>query len=158
MAVTFTRSPTNSNAIAEAYSTLRNEEVELLKDMTMIQARLESVRAAILSMKPLLPTEEVAREAPIMRRLILRQHVRELVDPQLSFSKALKRIMDAQVQALTTREAVAKLEESGWKFSSDIPDNKINQVGVTFRRFEESQYKRDNDGKWFSVDSPAALV
>jgi hypothetical protein len=157
MAVTFT--PTNGNALSQALIALRNEEVELLKDLSAIQTRLESVRTAINSMKPLLPVAEDTASAESKSKAFIRlaESTMEALD-QLSFSKALKRVMDAQTQALTTREAVAKLEESGWKFTSDIPDNKINQVGVTFRRFEKSQYKRDADGKWFSVDSPVDML
>ena len=158
MAVTFTSS--SSNALADAYSALRKEELDLIKDFTAIQARLEYVRAAIASMKPLLSTSDDALVDVPNKRYFIKVPTRLVIDDveSKSFSKALKKVMDSQTQSLTTREVVTQMEESGWTFNSEIADNKINQVGVTFRRLENSQYKRDKEGKWYSVDSPVDLL
>lgn len=153
MAVTFL--PRNNDALAQAFAALRAEESEVIKDMAELQTRLEALRTAMASMKMLLPSDGAPQPE---------QRVLKLADAQsgrfagMPFSKALKSFMDTQVEPLTTREATTKFEEAGWTFTADSFDNKMNQVGVSFRRYENFQFKRTPDQKWLSIGGFADLA
>lgn len=153
MAVTFL--PRNNDALARAFAALRTEEAEVIKDMAELQARFEALRTAMASMKSLMPSEQAASSE---------QRILKLSDAQpgrfagMQFSKALKSFMDTQRDPLTPREATIKFEEAGWNFTAETFNNKLNQVGVSFRRYEGVQFKRTPDNKWMSIGSYSDLA
>lgn len=152
MAVTYL--PRNNNALEMALVALRAEEADVIKDMADLQSRLEALRTAMTSMRSLVSSEITSQPE---------QRVLKLTDPEtgrfagLPFTKALKSFMDTQREPLTTREATVKFEEAGWAFTADTQNNKINQVGVSFRRYIDKLFKRTEDGKWFSVGGVSDL-
>lgn len=69
----------------------------------------------------------------------------------MPFSIALKNYMDLMGEPKTTSQLASGFEHAGWRFNSPTQSAKVNQVGVTLRRFEGKYFRRAGDGLWASI-------
>lgn len=142
-----------TGALSLAFSALKDEETQLTKRVAELQARLSAVRQAISAMKPLLPQQE-------QEKADLEEEDEDGDDAQnsagpfagLKFAQALKVYLDAQTAPLTTTEIARGFEDAGWKFRSQTQSGKVNQVGVTLRRFKDKLFEVNNEGRWSTID------
>ena len=155
MAVTY--APSNNNALSLALEAILKEETEALKDLATVSARIESLRAAKAAMRALMPQDSF--DITPQQSLGLPDNVGRGIYDGMKFTRALKQFMDGQTEPMSTKDATIAFENSGWKFTADFFDNKMNQVGVSFRRYEGTLFKRvDNTQLWVAVGGVIELL
>ena len=131
------------DAIATAIGALRSEESELTEEISKMQARVGSVRAAMASMSALLPNEEVGK-----------QTVRPMTHPNgayafegMPFTKALTKYIQTLNSPATVKEITEGFKAAGYKFSSE---NEATQVYVSLKRNEGKLFERVGK-KWKAI-------
>lgn len=155
MAVTY--APNHNDALLQALEAILKEEAEAIKDLAIVQSRIENLRAAKNAMRSLMPKNPF--DVPEQQSIGLSDQLGRGVYEGMKFTKALKLFMDSQTEPLSTKDATIAFEQSGWKFTADTLDNKMNQVGVSFRRNEGDLFRRvDGTQQWVSIGGIAELM
>lgn len=141
----------SDDPIAKALLTLQNEETALNSQLSELQTRLSQVRQAISAMKPLVRSafaEQLQRPS-----VDEEEELGEEGNPYsgMKFSQALKQFLDGVPGWLSTTEIAKQFEESGWTFAQKDQSAKVNQIGVTLRRFRDKYFERNDDGGWRAI-------
>lgn len=130
-----------NSTLLQAFNALREQETSLMTEISIAQTRLEKVRLAISSMRPLVTLDASGETNQDVLKF---EEVPATGLNSLSFSKALESFMRSINKPLSVREVTDQFEAAGYKYGSTSP---INQVNVSLRRGEGKAYERI-DGKW----------
>ena len=130
-----------NSKLLQAFNALREQEASLMTEISIAQTRLEKVRLAISSMRPLVTLDASVKSNQDDLKF---EEVPASGLSSLPFSKALESFMRSVNTPLSVREITNKFSEAGYKYSSTSP---INQVNVSLRRGLGKAYDRI-DGKW----------
>lgn len=170
MAVVFKK---QSNAIADAFEALQAEEQRLKLSIESLEKRTVQVRQALDAMRPLLPQTPLplkpvdawpssdSLKATLQRFPYPLESAKEQPEDDeqavgaglfegLQFSQALHKFMLVMPPATTT-EIARRFEQAGWKFKNELQTGKVNQVGVTLRRFRGKLFETDAEGLWHAL-------
>lgn len=176
-------SPKVSSAVADAYKALAAEEAAIVDQIKQLQTKQKALRDVLDSMGQFLaeapkstkrldpqaawPFPTSSRPEPAQRPLIVGssdkpEEEEEEEDDDLDkpfagmrFSQALWKHMQNRPGMPTT--VITKLfEEAGWKFSNDQWNHKVNQVGVTLRRFQGRLFEQDEEKNWYALEQVSA--
>lgn len=172
-------SPKASSAVAEAYKVLSAEESAITDQIKALQAKQSALREVLVSMRPLLesnadgklthrgqvvwpfPTSSNSKQESVPVRASGGGEVEEEEEEEdgdltkpfagMRFSQALWKNMHGR-PAMPTPIITKLFEEAGWKFRSDQWNHKVNQVGVTLRRFKGKLFDQNDDNLWFALE------
>lgn len=170
-------SPKASSAVAEAYKALTAEHALINEQIKSLFLKQKALQDVLESMKPLVESYQtrvrinpqaawpfpldVAKKQDVQTSLAVGGEDEEEdedgdVDPGnlfagMKFSQALWKHMIGK-DALPTPIITKTFEQAGWKFRSDQWNHRVNQVGVTLRRFKGKLFEQNENGLWFAID------
>ena len=133
-----------NDAIQNAIEALRVEESELTEEISVLQARIGTVRTAISSMQALMPQETPVSPIQIDAAKVSQPSEIGSAYANLPFSKALEKFMHTVQTPLTPGEIAKKLSEAGYTFTAK---NVSTQVHVGLTRNDGKLYQK-YDKKW----------
>jgi hypothetical protein len=153
MAIKILHSHAEPSALRAAWNALEAEAAQVQSRMDALETRLSQVHAAMSALKPLLPTPFTAATAPNSEDEI--NDGLEVSNPfyGLTFSSALYKFMLNQPPS-TTSEMATGFEMAGWRFKpGQSVSARVNQIGVTMRRFENKLFRRHDETRWVAMPS-----
>jgi hypothetical protein len=151
MALKWNLSAEEPSALRGAWIALEIEAAKVQSQIDSLEARLGQIRAAMSALKPLLPTPFLAQTGQNTDDEISEGLEKSNPFYGLAFSSALYKFMLNKPPS-TTGEMAVGFETAGWKFKANqsLPA-RVNQIGVTMRRFEGKLFRRVDENRWVAV-------
>lgn len=138
--------PSVDDPIRAAFRALAQEQHVLSIDIERLQKRLNDVKAALVTIRPLIASEDPSDSAPAQDTLPLTGAIGPYSG--MKFSQAFRQFMRSLPEAMSVPDITTRFADSGWKFSSDERATQLNQVGVALRRGEGKHFAREENNRW----------
>lgn len=148
--------PVASNPLVNAFKAIAEERIAVKAQIATLQARIDALDKALEAMRPILPVDAQDNEAA-------EQDEDATLDADgpfagQRFSEALHNFLIGK-SPMTPPEIADAFEQAGWKFRNPQRSNRVNQVGVTLRRFKQRSMAEQNEsGKWIAVQGSTDLL